>query len=1519
MKKLTLILFILIGYVAFSQTLTLFDIDPSNFPTIRAKFYAIDKDGKQIISLSPSDFELKENGIKRNITFVSCPTPKPPQALSSVLVMDVSGSMADGAPNIMLAKEAARAWVETLPLGKSECAITSFDNKNYLNQDFTTDKDKLLNAIYSLAPQGGTDYDEALLNPPAGGLIVAQNGKYKRVIVFLTDGQPNKEPQTAQIIQEAKRLGVAIYAVIVGMACPQSVKEITTQTGGLWFEKVTSVEEARQIYLLILGLAQGGEPCTIEWQSDFACESNFINVELNLLINGAKTTNTYYSPRNSIIRLEIKPVFLKFIQPKFGEKNEQKINITAINGDFIVRDIKASSNAFDVTPKKFILRAGKSRELTVSFTPTDSAYYFCKFEIVNDKCPATFFASGGWKGKKPTEKTLKLTHPNGGEIFVVGSDTVITWEGISNDDLVELEYSIDSGRTWKFIDTARGLRYVWKNIPRPASEKCLVRVKQLDEEQGNETKYKLKWTTPAIGGNVFWSADGNKIATFGGSSVTVLDANTLGKIALFPGNSGYITSISLSRDGSEIAVGGKDDTIRVFDAETGGLIFQIINPNGVYKICFSQDGKTIATTKGNEPVRIWDVQTGQLLQSFIPLDNVHDIALSPDGDTIGILYFNRIEIGDIKTGSILKKIRGFINNNYRTYVAFSPDGKLIAVNGSPGVYLFDLQNGALLQLLLYNDGYPSCMCFSPDGTQIAVGYNEGSIITWDVSTGTSIKTFKKHNSLVSDVSYSPDGNQIASVSGDGTLKIWDVATGNLLRQTFGHREPVTKAIFSPDNQFVASGSYDLTVKIWDKSSGTLTNYLAKEKFWVTDISYEPFGSKLVSCNYTDINLWDLKTGTIWGSIRLKRDTDLVYKSCFSPDGNIIAFASNNGKILIWNLVTGDVAFKFPGHLASVRTVCFSPDGSRLVSGSEDRTIKIWDFASESLLQTLSGHLGWINSVCYSPDGSKIASGSVDKTIKIWDANSGTLLKTLKGHSSEISSVNFSPDSKKIVSASWGEIKIWDVELGTELQTLTEQNGAINSVSFSPDGRYIVSCGSDATVRVWTLDNVLQEDESDSVFSIVEPMVQALDVDMGKVLVGSVKDSVVAGFIRNTGSWKFRVDSIYFRGADASAFSLVSGFPKYEVKPGDTHYGEFRFKPSRIGIHNAEIVIITQSDTLVQTIRGEGVDPQLQVSTDVLDFGTVEIGDEKIIRDTLLLKNISNNAITITNTVLTYPDKEQFEIVDGGGSFVLQPNEGRKLSIKFKPKYGGRTSGGVGFEYNGVGSPVVAQLFGTGIGGRVYLPRDSGYAGETKIYKLTLANIKPEGLMAIANQFRARIRFQSTILAAPTITEKEFLSDSTYITIRGTLSNSSILAEIPFVAGLGSVEETSIDIVEMKIFDSNGNEVEYDFEKESGQFTLLGICNEGGKRLINPGKVTQLLKIAPNPSDGNVKIELNLVEDGTTILRIYNWQGVAIEERRYTEAGKGEITLNTENYATGLYLVELQTPTIVKRELLIISR
>ena len=131
---------------ASAQSITLFDVDASSFPTIKAKFYAFDAAGNQQ-QPSAGELSLTENGKPRTIASVICPPLQPPEAISVVLVIDVSGSMGSGrgsVPNIELAKSAARAFVSGLPLGESECAITSFDGSNYLNQDFTTDRLSLI-------------------------------------------------------------------------------------------------------------------------------------------------------------------------------------------------------------------------------------------------------------------------------------------------------------------------------------------------------------------------------------------------------------------------------------------------------------------------------------------------------------------------------------------------------------------------------------------------------------------------------------------------------------------------------------------------------------------------------------------------------------------------------------------------------------------------------------------------------------------------------------------------------------------------------------------------------------------------------------------------------------------------------------------------------------------------------------------------------------------------------------------------------------------------------------------------------------------------------------------------------------------------------------------------------------------------------------------------------------------------------------------------------------------------------
>ena len=221
MKKNILYFFLVVfAYQAIqSQSISLFDIDKSAYPNIKAKFYSFDKAGTQI-KHQKSELSILENGVNRSIVKVDCPPGPPQKSLSSVLVMDVSFSMYHAfgsASNLELAQAAAISWINALPGTNNECAITSFSDNNYANQDFTTDKSALLKAVNQLRLIGGTDYDMALLNPAAGGLRISKSGKYQRVIVFLTDGAPNRPPSVDEIVNQAINQNCVIYCVTLGM------------------------------------------------------------------------------------------------------------------------------------------------------------------------------------------------------------------------------------------------------------------------------------------------------------------------------------------------------------------------------------------------------------------------------------------------------------------------------------------------------------------------------------------------------------------------------------------------------------------------------------------------------------------------------------------------------------------------------------------------------------------------------------------------------------------------------------------------------------------------------------------------------------------------------------------------------------------------------------------------------------------------------------------------------------------------------------------------------------------------------------------------------------------------------------------------------------------------------------------------------------------------------------------------------------------------------------------------------
>ena len=452
------------------------------------------------------------------------------------------------------------------------------------------------------------------------------------------------------------------------------------------------------------------------------------------------------------------------------------------------------------------------------------------------------------------------------------------------------------------------------------------------------------------------------------------------------------------------------------------------------------------------------------------------------------------------------------------------------------------------------------------------------------------------------------------------------------------------------------------------------------------------------------------------------------------------------------------------------------------------------------------------------------------------------------------------------------------------------------------------------MSAFQLNAQLQSDTSDAVWSIVIPEADALDIVMGKALVDTYKDSVVTAFLTNPGSWKNRIDSIVFEGQDAASFRLLSGIPPYYLDPGVSKAVEFSFHPTSTGIKNAEILIYAQADTLRRSITGEGVDLKLDVFSGIVDFGIHELFEFKD-STIVLLENKSNDPITFTATEMLGPDKMQFEIIEGGGAFSLNSGETRELKLRFLPKYIGRTSGQIGFYYDNVGSPAIAQLFGAGIGGAIYAGHDSAYAGEFSNINISLNINNPEKFKQIVSSVSGIIRMEKTILYPSDLSMIYRQSDdSTYVYFESDLTGTnSILAEIECIAGLGRVAETSIDFEEIHWYDENGVEIEYDTEMTSGSFKLLGICPEGGARLINPDTKTELLSVRPNPAEDKLEIEFISKENGNTEIVLHDIMGEEVRtlfSENNEKYEKRELSISLEGLSSGQYMLIFRTPTVI---------
>jgi WD40 repeat protein/tRNA A-37 threonylcarbamoyl transferase component Bud32 len=487
--------------------------------------------------------------------------------------------------------------------------------------------------------------------------------------------------------------------------------------------------------------------------------------------------------------------------------------------------------------------------------------------------------------------------------------------------------------------------------------------------------------------------------------IQLCDAETGEERSRIPGPTRGLWALSYSPDGRRLAVSG-DTSVDVWNLKgeeprrhtsLGGFT------SYVYAVAFSRDGKQIAAGGWDKTVKIWDVATGDEVRTLTGHTGfVRSLDFSPDGRTLVSASEDRaVKLWELATGRELGTFRG--HAHFAMAVAFHPDGDRLASGGTEGaVKLWSASTS--LPVVMDTGGYVWSLAFRRDGSRLATSPgmigNDFSVKLWNPLTGEQISSFRAQPFPPGLLSYGPGERTINAIGQDRVAKVLDANDGRVLAS---FSSPGNGTIFCtayhPDGRQAATRNPDGTVTLWDTGTGQETRTLRGHSTAVTGVAYSADGRLLASASARpdgagyfkpggEVKVWDVETGR---EIRtLRRETGVFQVLAFSPDASRLALAeggsfATSGEAHVWDVATGGDVFILRGHTSNVTGVVFSPDGKRLASSSIDRTIKLWDMATGEEVLTLRGHTSGVASLDFSADGHRLASGGIDWTARIWDA------------------------------------------------------------------------------------------------------------------------------------------------------------------------------------------------------------------------------------------------------------------------------------------------------------------------------------------------------------------------------------------------------------------------------------------------------------------------------------------------------------------------------------------------------